>query len=78
MAKKEKKIDVKKVAKAELSREIAGFLAERGFEIVGNPEEFGFTEGTIVVREANTDVQIKFITPKAGVQRYEAQAEDAE
>lgn len=65
---KEKKIDVKKIAKQKLSARIAEVLEAEGYVIkTGN---FGFTEGTLVISEPETDVQIKFITPKAGETQY--------
>lgn len=70
MAKTKKKVDVKKVAKLDLSKKLAEFLTAQGLEVLDGAD-FGFTEGTIVVRGEVCDVQIKLITPKAGLQRYE-------
>ena len=79
MAKTTKKVDLKKVAKVNVSKAIANALTEAGFEVLTNSADFGFTEGTLVVREKDTDVQVKFIVPKAGLTRYEAEEdEDAE
>ena len=79
MAKKvTKKVDVKKVAKMDLSKAIAEFLTDNGFTVSTDSAEFGFSEGTILVRDAVTDVQIKFITPKAGTDRYVVAEEVAE
>ena len=75
MAKKTvKKVDVKAVAKAEVSAVLEKALKEAGFEVVSG-DLFGFTKGTLVAHHAATDVQVKLITPKAGVERY-AVAED--
>ncbi len=69
--KKAKKIDVKKAAKEELSKLLVEFLTAQGIEVKDNAEDFGFTGGTLVAQMENTDVQIKFITPKAGLERYQ-------
>ena len=77
MAKKTtKKVDVKKVSKLELSKLLAEFLAEKGVPVHTNAEDYGFTEGTLVVETEACDVQVKFITPKAGVTKYEVVCED--
>ena len=79
MAKKTtKKVDVKKVSKLELSKLLAEFLTEKGIPVQTNAEDYGFTEGTLVVETEACDVQVKFITPKAGVTKYETVTEDAE
>ena len=79
MAKKTtKKVDVKKVSKLELSKLLAEFLAEKGVAVHTNAEDYGFTEGTLVVETEACDVQVKFITPKAGVTKYEVVSEDTE
>ena len=36
-----------------------------------NGEEFGFTKGTLVLHLEEFDMQLKPITPKTGVERYE-------
>lgn len=69
MAKKTKKIDVKKVAKVDLSKALLEFLREAGYEVEDGMSR-GFTEGSLVVATEATDVQVKLITPKAGVTRY--------
>ena len=68
--KKVKKVDVKKEAKLELSALFAEFLATKGIEVDTNHEDYGFTAGTLVVRMEKTDVQVKLVTPKAGLDRY--------
>ena len=73
MAKAVKKVDLKKVAKVNVSKAIANSLTEAGFEVLTNFVDFGFTEGTLVVRDKDTDVQVKFIVPKAGLTRYEVE-----
>ena len=72
MAKKTvKKVDVKKVAKVEVMDVITKALVAAGYT-VGDGVDFGMTAGTVVVHGAKVDVQLKPITPKAGVDRYEA------
>lgn len=78
MAKKVKKVDVKKVAKDKVMAVVAAALVAQGFEVMSGEEKFGFTGGTIVVRTETCDVQIKPITPKAGVERYEEVVEEVE
>lgn len=77
MAKKTtKKVDVKKISKLELSKMLADFLLEKGVAVHTNAEDYGFTEGTLVVETEACDVQVKFITPKAGVTKYEVVSGD--
>lgn len=68
--KKTKKIDVKKIAKAEVLAEIAKALSAIGYDVTVG-EDYGFTASTVVVSTDKCDVQVKLITPKAGVDRYE-------
>ena len=68
--KKVKKVDVKKEAKLELSALFAEFLESKGIEVDANYEDYGFTAGTLVVKMEKTDVQVKLVTPKAGLNRY--------
>lgn len=76
--KKVKKVDVKKEAKLELSALFAEFLESKGIEVDTRHEEYGFTAGTLVVRMEKTDVQVKLITPKAGLDRYMVVEEEVE
>lgn len=68
---KGKKVDAKKVAKQELSDLFEEFLTEKGIKVSSNAEDFAFTQGTLVVHMEDTDVQVKLITPKAGLKRYQ-------
>ena len=71
MAKKNvKKIDPKVIAKKSISEKIIHALKDLGLE-VSDGVEYGFTAYTVVVHTDKTDVQIKLITPKAGMDRYE-------
>lgn len=78
MAKKVvKKVDVKKVAKTEVNSQIMEMLLGLGIESFDGVD-FGMTAGTIIARMEKCDVQIKLITPKAGIDRYESLVEDEE
>lgn len=78
MAKKTiKKVDVKKVTKLEVSTKIAEMFEELGLQ-VDSGVDYGFTEGTLVFKGEKCDVQIKLITPKAGVERYDLLVEEEE
>lgn len=68
--KKMKKINPKDIAKKEIMEIISKALANAGYE-VSNGEDYAMTKGTIVAHHTTCDVQIKPITPKAGVDRYE-------
>ena len=80
MAKKTvKKVDVKKVAKMDLSKALADFLVSEGFAVNTDVADYGFSEGTLIVSVDACDIQVKLVTPKAGVTRYEVKTdEDAE
>ena len=75
MAKKMKKVDIKKVTKLSVSEQIAQMFLGLGV-VVGTSEEYGFSEGTLVLKMDKCDVQIKLITPKAGIDRYESLVEE--
>ena len=77
MARKEKKVDVKAVAKAEVMAIVAQALQTAGY-MVKEGVDFGMTKGTLIVGTEQTDVQIKPITPKAGITRYEIEEEEGE
>ncbi len=78
MAKKTiKKVDVKKVAKLGVSNQIAELFRSLGM-VVNDGLDYGFTEGTLVLRTDKCDVQVKLITPKAGVDRYEKLEDEEE
>lgn len=70
MAKATKKVDVKAVQKASVMAVITEALETAGYSVVSGAD-YGMTSGTIVVKAETCDVQIKPITPKAGVTRYE-------
>lgn len=72
-----KKVDVKKVEKDKVMEIVRAALVAAGYG-VDDGADFGFTAGTVVVKGAKCDVQIKPITPKAGVDRYEALVDEDE
>lgn len=74
--KKMKKVNPKDTAKKEIMEVISKALAAAGYDVTDG-EDFAMTKGTIVAHHATCDVQIKPITPKAGVDRYEV-VEDEE
>lgn len=69
-----KKVNEKDVAKATVMKVVVDALATAGYQ-VSEGSEYGMTSGTIVVHAGACDVQIKPITPKAGVTRYEVAEE---
>ena len=74
MAKIVKKVDPKAVAKSTLMDSIKVFLESQDLEVLDG-KTFGMTAGTLVVRMGETDIQLKPITPKTGVTRYEEEVE---
>jgi hypothetical protein len=78
MAKKTvKKVDTKKVTKAEVSKQIRDFYESLGVE-VENGVDYGFTDGTLVLKLDKCDLQVKLITPKSGVDHYEKLVDEEE
>lgn len=77
MAKKTKKINPKDTQKNEVMTVVREALANAGYEILDG-EDFTMTKGTVVVRAGVCDVQLKPITPKAGIDRYDVVDDDAE
>lgn len=74
--KKTKKIDPKMTFKGEAMAIVTKALTDAGYAILSG-EDFGFTKGTLVVRGESFDMQLKPITPKAGIERYEIAEEDS-
>ena len=77
MAKKTKKINPKDTQKNEVMAVVREALANAGYEVLDG-EDFAMTKGTVVVRAGVCDVQLKPITPKAGIDRYEVVDDDVE
>lgn len=69
MAKKMKKVNPKDTAKTNLMTTIRESLEQHGIS-VEDGMEYGFTKGTLVIHAPECDIQLKPITPKAGVDRY--------
>lgn len=63
-----RKVDVKLVAKTRVMGIVKTAL--QGQYRVSDGENYGMSDGTIVVHTENTDVQVRPIAPKAGVARY--------
>jgi len=74
MAKKVKAVDVKMVAKMDVMAVVAQALEDAGYA-VADGKAFGMTAGTLVVSTDVTDIQLKPITPKTGIVRYELEVE---
>lgn len=70
VTKRAKKVNVKDVAKNEIMAIIQNALTEKGIEFKDGVE-YGMTKGTIIVEHDKADVQIKPISPKAGLERYQ-------
>ena len=67
-----KKIDVKVVAKENMSKTLAEFFESKGLK-VEDGEEYGKTAGTLIIKKGEDlpcDMQVKLITPKRGVDEY--------
>ena len=68
-AKTTKKVNPKDVQKNAIKQTVTTALADYG--TVSNGTDYGFTKDTLVLKTADCDIQIKLITPKAGVTHYE-------
>lgn len=78
MAKTKKAPSVKETMKNEVATAVRTALENLGFRIDTDYESYGFTKGTLIVKGEATDVQVKFMTPKAGVNHYEKEEEEEE
>ena len=67
---KTKKVNEKDIAKDEIMAIIRKALEENGIKYKDGVD-YGMTKGTIIVEHEKADVQIKPITPKAGLTRYQ-------
>ena len=68
--KRTKKVNEKDIAKEEIMAIIHKALEENGISFKDGVD-YGMTKGTIIVEHEKADVQIKPITPKAGLTRYQ-------
>ena len=78
MAKTKKAPSAKEAMKNEVVTAVRTALENLGFEVDTDHESYGFTKGTLVVKGENADVQVKFMTPKAGVDHYEKEEDEEE
>ena len=72
---KTKKINPKEVGKNKVMEILKECLTQNDIPFE-NGEEFGFTKGTLVLHLEEFDMQLKPITPKTGVERYEKLEEE--
>lgn len=72
--KKTKKVNPKDVQKKEVKAILTNALNALG--AIEEGKEFGFTKDTLVVHADTCDIQVKLITPKTGVLRYEKEEEE--
>jgi hypothetical protein len=68
--KRTKKVNEKDIAKEEIMAIIHKALEDNGISFKDGVN-YGMTKGTIIVEHEKADVQIKPITPKAGLTRYQ-------
>ena len=68
--KRTKKVNEKDIAKEEIMAIIHKALEDNGISFKDGVG-YGMTKGTIIVEHEKADVQIKPITPKAGLTRYQ-------
>ena len=68
--KRTKKVNEKDIAKEEIMAIIHKALEDNGISFKDGVD-YGMTKGTIIVEHEKADVQIKPITPKAGLIRYQ-------
>ena len=72
--KKTKKVNPKDTLKTSIKNEIREKLGMIG--TIEDGLDYGFTKDTLVLHAETFDVQIKLVTPKSGVERYEKIEED--
>ena len=70
VVKRTKKVNEKDIAKEEIMAIIHKALKDNGISFKDGVD-YGMTKGTIIVEHEKADVQIKPITPKAGLTRYQ-------
>ncbi len=68
--KRKRKVNEKDIAKYEIMAIIHKALEDNGISFKDGVD-YGMTKGTIIVEHEKADVQIKPITPKAGLTRYQ-------
>jgi len=70
VVKRTKKVNEKDIAKNEVMDIIKKALEQNGINYKDGVD-YGMTKGTIIVEHDKADVQIKPITPKVGLTRYQ-------
>jgi len=70
VVKRTKKVNEKDIAKNEVMDIIKKALEQNGLNYKDGVD-YGMTKGTIIVEHEKADVQIKPITPKVGLTRYQ-------
>ena len=70
VVKRTKKVNEKDIAKNEIMDIIKKALEQNGINYKDGVD-YGMTKGTIIVEHDKADVQIKPITPKVGLTRYQ-------
>ena len=70
VVKRTKKVNEKDIAKNEVMDIIKKALEQNGLNYKDGVD-YGMTKGTIIVEHDKADVQIKPITPKVGLTRYQ-------
>lgn len=66
----------KELLKNEIRKNIIESFKQCDIKFDENSEDYGMTKGTLIVHGESCDLQIKFITPKSGIDRYEMLADD--
>ena len=70
VVKRTKKVNEKDIAKEEIMAIIHKALEDNNIKFKDGVD-YGMTKGTIIVEHEKADVQIKPITPKVGLTRYQ-------
>ena len=66
----------KELLKDEIRKNIIESFKQCDINFDENYDDYGMTKGTLIVHGETCDLQIKFITPKSGVDRYEMLADE--
>lgn len=76
-----RRVNVKDTDKASASKAVREFFESNGFT-VDDGVDYGMTSNTLIIKKKNgtasgynSDMQVKFITPKMNVTEYEKEAE---
>ena len=66
----------KELLKDEIRKNIIESFKQYDINFDENYDDYGMTKGTLIVHGETCDLQIKFITPKSGIDRYEMLADE--